>query len=56
VSEALKPFRNQVVIAIKLGFLGAMRVRGEDSRPERISEVAEAVLKRLRSDRIALVA
>ena len=55
VGEALAPFRDQVVIATKFGFTGRRRRRkGLDSRPERIREVAEASLKRLRTDRIDL--
>src|SRR5438046_3034100 len=53
VGEALAPFRKQVVIATKFGFKldpnGGPPV-GVDSRPEHIKEVAEASLKRLRSD------
>lgn len=52
VGEALKPFRNDVVIATKFGFnIGG---EGLDSRPERIRKVAEASLKRLQTDRIDL--
>jgi aryl-alcohol dehydrogenase-like predicted oxidoreductase len=57
VGEALAPVRDQVVIATKFGFRidpGASRAAGVDSRPERIREVAEASLKRLRTDRIDL--
>jgi aryl-alcohol dehydrogenase-like predicted oxidoreductase len=54
VGEALAPLRDQVVIATKFGFtFGA--TRGLDSRPEYIREVAEASLKRLRTDRIDLL-
>jgi aryl-alcohol dehydrogenase-like predicted oxidoreductase len=56
VGEALAPFRRQVVIATKFGF--KISPKGEqiglDSRPEHIKEVAEASLKRLRSDVIDL--
>jgi aryl-alcohol dehydrogenase-like predicted oxidoreductase len=56
VGEALAPFRKQVVIATKFGF--KISPKGEqiglDSRPEHIKEVAEASLKRLRSDVIDL--
>src|SRR6266513_2098125 len=56
VGEALAPFREQVVIATKFGF--KISPKGEqiglDSRPEHIKEVAEASLKRLRSDVIDL--
>jgi aryl-alcohol dehydrogenase-like predicted oxidoreductase len=56
VGEALAPFRRQVVIATKFGFkLGPKGEQiGLDSRPEHIKEVAEASLKRLRSDVIDL--
>src|SRR6266581_2303642 len=56
VGEALAPMRQQVVIATKFGF--KISPKGEqiglDSRPEHIKEVAEASLKRLRSDVIDL--
>jgi aryl-alcohol dehydrogenase-like predicted oxidoreductase len=54
VGEALAPFRDQVVIATKFGFKNGLVSAGMDSRPERIREVAEASLKRLRTDRIDL--
>jgi aryl-alcohol dehydrogenase-like predicted oxidoreductase len=54
LGEALEPFRDQVVIATKFGFLGGDSKAGLDSRPERIREVADAALKRLRTDRIDL--
>ena len=57
VGEGLAPFREQVVIATKFGFkLGPNSGRsiGVDSRPEHIKEVAEASLKRLRTDVIDL--
>ena len=57
VGEALAPFRKQVVIATKFGFKldpnGGPPV-GVDSRPEHIKEVADASLKRLRTDVIDL--
>jgi aryl-alcohol dehydrogenase-like predicted oxidoreductase len=43
-----------VVIATKFGFQDGDSTKGQDSRPERIREVAEAALKRLRTDRIDL--
>jgi aryl-alcohol dehydrogenase-like predicted oxidoreductase len=56
VGEALAPFREQVVIATKFGF--KFNPKGEqiglDSRPEHIKEVADASLKRLRTDVIDL--
>ena len=54
LGEALSPFRNEVVIATKFGFKNAMTSEGLDSRPENIRAVAEASLKRLRTDRIDL--
>ena len=54
VGEALAPVRDQVVIATKFGFEGGDSTRGQDSRPERIREVADASLKRLKTDRIDL--
>jgi aryl-alcohol dehydrogenase-like predicted oxidoreductase len=58
VGEALAPFRNQVVIATKFGFKPdskpETRWSNLDSRPEHIKEVAEASLKRLRTDVIDL--
>ena len=54
VGEALAPFRDRVVIATKFGFLEGDSTRGVDSRPERIKQVAEASLKRLRTDYIDL--
>ncbi|MFZ2339985.1 MAG: aldo/keto reductase [Bacteroidales bacterium] len=52
VGEALEPFRGQVAIATKFGFnIGG---QGLDSKPERIRKVAEASLKRLRTDHIDL--
>ena len=54
VGEALAPVRDQVVIATKFGFKDADPTQGPDSRPERIRDVAEAALKRLRTDRIEL--
>ncbi len=58
VGEALAPMRGQVVIATKFGFApdpnGGPRWSGLDSRPEHIRAVAEAALKRLRTDTIDL--
>jgi aryl-alcohol dehydrogenase-like predicted oxidoreductase len=55
VGEALQPFRDRVVIATKFGFRQANAEKGMDSRPENIRAVAEASLKRLRTDRIDLL-
>lgn len=54
VGEALAPVRDQVVIATKFGFAGGDSKAGMDSRPERIRQVAEQSLRRLRTDRIDL--
>ena len=55
VGEALVPFRGQVAIATKFGFKFVDgKQAGLDSRPEHIKEVAEASLKRLRTDVIDL--
>jgi len=55
VGEALEPFREQVVIATKFGFkIEDGKQAGLDSRPAHIREVAEASLKRLRTDHIDL--
>jgi len=57
VGEGLAPFRERVVIATKFGFKldpKTGRSIGVDSRPEHIKEVAEASLKRLRTDVIDL--
>jgi aryl-alcohol dehydrogenase-like predicted oxidoreductase len=56
VGEALAPFRDQVVIATKFGFKfdASGGQSGMDSRPEHIREVAEASLKRLKTDFIDL--
>lgn len=54
VGEALAEVRDQVVIATKFGFKDADSKAGMDSRPERIRQVADASLKRLRTDRIDL--
>src|SRR6266581_870031 len=57
VGEALAPLREQVVIATKFGFKidpNTGKQAGLDSRPEHIKEVAEASLKRLKTDVIDL--
>lgn len=46
--------RDQVVIATKFGFKNGVPSEGVDSSPERIREVADASLKRLKTDRIDL--
>ncbi len=59
LGEAVAPFRDQVVIASKFGFdidpqSGARR-GGLNSRPEHIRQVVDAMLRRLRTDRIELL-
>ncbi|MBA4011106.1 MAG: aldo/keto reductase [Phenylobacterium sp.] len=59
VGEAVAPFRDQIVIATKFGFdidpqTGA-RSGGLNSRPDHIRQVVEAMLTRLRTDRIDLL-
>ena len=57
VGEALEPFRKDVVIATKFGFdidPKTGQQRGLNSRPEHIREVADASLKRLRTETIDL--
>jgi len=54
LGEALAPVREQVVIATKFGFEGGKPTVGLNSRPENIKAVAEASLKRLRTDVIDL--
>lgn len=55
VGEALQPIRDQVVIATKFGIdIDGEGPSGMDSRPEHIRAVAEASLKRLRTDHIDL--
>jgi aryl-alcohol dehydrogenase-like predicted oxidoreductase len=57
VGEALAPYRKDVKIATKFGFkldVTTGRQAGLDSRPEHIKEVAEASLKRLKTDVIDL--
>jgi len=55
VGEALAPFRDQVAIATKFGFrIVDGKSAGLDSRPEHIKQVADASLKRLKTDRIDL--
>ncbi|HUD90256.1 aldo/keto reductase [Sphingobium sp.] len=54
VGEALAPVRDQVVIATKFGFENGRPSDGLNSRPERIRQVADEALSRLRTDRIDL--
>ncbi len=54
LGEALLPFRDKVVVATKFGFKDGKPAAGMDSRPETIRAVADAALKRLRTDYIDL--
>jgi aryl-alcohol dehydrogenase-like predicted oxidoreductase len=55
LGEALAPVRDQVAIATKFGFkFEGDKQSGTDSRPAHIKEVAEASLKRLKTDHIDL--
>lgn len=54
LGEALAPFREKVVIATKFGFRHGDVQAGMDSRPENIRAVAEASLRRLKTDVIDL--
>jgi aryl-alcohol dehydrogenase-like predicted oxidoreductase len=55
VGEALEPVRDQVAIATKFGFnIEHGKMAGLNSRPSQIRAVADASLKRLRTDRIDL--
>src|SRR5467141_2300148 len=56
VGEALAPVRDRVMIATKFGFrIEGGKQSGLDSRPAHIREVADASLKRLKTDRIDLL-
>jgi aryl-alcohol dehydrogenase-like predicted oxidoreductase len=54
LGEALEPVRDDVIIATKFGFKNGVPAQGLDSRPERIRQVVDEGLKRLRTDRIDL--
>lgn len=54
VGEALAPVRDKVVIATKFGFENGVPTQGVNSKPERIRAVAEAALKRLKTEVIDL--
>jgi len=55
LGEALQPFRKEIVIATKFGFKEGKTSLGTDSSPANIRAVAEAALKRLRTDVIDLL-
>ena len=54
LGEALQPFRDKITIATKFGFEKGDSKVGMNSKPENIRNVAEAALKRLKTDRIDL--
>jgi aryl-alcohol dehydrogenase-like predicted oxidoreductase len=54
LGKAVKPFRDKVVIATKFGFKDGDATKGQDSRPERIRQVAENSLRYLKTDYIDL--
>ena len=54
VGEALASVRDKVVIATKFGFVNGVPAQGLNSKPEQIREVAEASLKRLKTNTIDL--
>ncbi|MCD0487759.1 aldo/keto reductase [Pedobacter sp. MC2016-14] len=54
LGKAVKPFRDKVVIATKFGFTDGDASKGQDSRPERIRQVAENSLRFLGTDYIDL--
>jgi len=54
LGEALSPFRKKVIIATKFGFQDGDSKKGLDSSPARIRAVAEASMKRLKTDYIDL--
>ena len=59
LGEAITPFRDKVVIETKFGWnidqVTGKRLPGHNSKPEQIRVVVEAMLKRLRTDRIDLL-
>ena len=55
VGEAIKSFRKKVVLATKFGFKQGKPSLGLDSRPERIRQVVEQSLRRLKTDYIDLL-
>lgn len=54
VGEAVAPFRDQVIVATKFGFLNGKPATGLDSRPETIRKVADESLQRLKVEAIDL--
>ena len=54
LGKAVQPFRDKIVIATKFGFTDGDASKGQDSRPERIRQVAENSLRFLKTDYIDL--
>ncbi len=54
LGKAVQPFRDKIVIATKFGFTDGDASKGQDSRPERIRQVAENSLRYLKTDYIDL--
>ncbi|EJL28924.1 putative oxidoreductase, aryl-alcohol dehydrogenase like protein [Novosphingobium sp. AP12] len=54
VGEALEPVRDEVVIATKFGFVNGVPAQGLYSRPERIRQVADEDVQKLRTGRMDL--
>jgi aryl-alcohol dehydrogenase-like predicted oxidoreductase len=54
LGKAVQPFRDKIVIATKFGFKDGDATKGQDSRPERIRQVAENSLRFLKTDYIDL--
>jgi aryl-alcohol dehydrogenase-like predicted oxidoreductase len=55
LGAAVAPFRDQVVLATKFGFEGGVTGKGLNSTPENIRAMADAALRRLKTDRIDLL-
>lgn len=55
VGEAIAPFRKKIILVTKFGFKEGKPALGLDSRPERIKQVVDQSLKRLRTDYIDLL-
>jgi len=55
VGEAIQPFRKEIILATKFGFIEGKPTLGLDSRPQTIRKVVEHSLKSLRTDYIDLL-
>jgi aryl-alcohol dehydrogenase-like predicted oxidoreductase len=55
LGAAVAPFRDEVVLATKFGFEGGVTSKGLNSTPQNIRSMADAALKRLKTDRIDLL-